>query len=447
MRVPRMNKVGIRLEDKNKWERRTPIVPNHMKELKKSESLEFVVQKSPIRAFTDKEYQESGATISSDLKEAQVIFAIKEIPAKLLEQNKTYIFFSHTVKGQRSNMPLLQRILDLGVTLIDYEKIVNVKGFRLIYFGNYAGLAGMNQTLWAFGQRVKEERNIDTPFLKLKHTYEYNGLPNMNQALIEIGKEIEENGLPEELVPLIVGFAGYGNVSKGAQSVLEKLPVIELEPADLADFYYNRTEKISRNHVYKVVFKEEHMVTPISEGDTFDLQDYYKYGSEKYKGVFNQYIPYLSILMNGIYWSDKYPTLLTKEEAKDIYQSKKLVRLQVIGDISCDIEGGIEPTLRVTEPDNPVFIYNPFTDQATIGLTGDGLAIMAVDNLPCELPQESSNNFSETLKPYVPIIAKADYSKSFEELDLPPVIKNAVITHNGELTPQFKYLKKFLGEI
>ena len=439
-----MNKLGIRLEDKNKWESRTPIVPSHIKELIKSESLDFIVQESPIRAFTSEEYQDSGATISSNLKDAKVIFAIKEIPTNLLEKNKTYIFFSHTVKGQKSNMPMLKKILELGITLIDYEKIVDDRGFRLIYFGNYAGLAGMNQTLWAFGQRVKEEKKLDTPFLDLKHTYEYGGLPNMSKALTEIGKKIEDKGLPEELVPLIVGFAGYGNVSKGAQSILEKLPVIELEPADLEDFYYNRSEEFSQHHVYKVVFKEEHMVTPIKEGDVFDLQDYYKYGSEKYKGVFDQNIPYLSILMNGIYWSDKYPRLLTKKKAKDIYQSKLLVRLQVVGDISCDIEGGIEPTLQVTEPDNPVFIYNPFSDQASVGLTGEGLAIMAVDNLPCELPQESSSNFSETLKPYIPIIAKADYNQSFEELNLPPVIKNAVITHKGELTPQYKYLEKFL---
>jgi saccharopine dehydrogenase (NAD+, L-lysine-forming) len=441
------NKIGIRIEDKNKWESRTPIVPNHVKELIKTDSLEFVVQKSPIRAFSDEEYQGSGATVSSHLKDARVIFAIKEVPIKLLEQNKTYIYFSHTVKGQKGNMPMLKHILDSKITLIDYEKIVNDKGFRLIYFGNFAGLAGMTQTLWAFGQRVKVEKNLDTPFLGLKHAYEYKGLQNMNQALGEVGKEIEENGLPEELVPLIVGFAGYGNVSKGAQSVLEKLPVIEIQPEDLEDFYYNRTEEMSRNHVYKVVFKEEDMVIPIKEGESFDLQDYYKFGSEKYEGVFNKYIPYLSILMNGIFWSEKYPKLLTKEEAKDIYQSKLLVRLQVVGDISCDIEGGIEPTLRVTEPDNPVFIYNPFTEKATLGFIGDGLAIMAVDNLPCELPQESSNNFSETLKPYVSVIAKADYDKSFEELDLPPVIKNAVISHKGELTPKYKYLEKFLGEI
>ncbi len=445
MSVVRMkNKVGIRLEDKNKWESRTPIVPDHIKELMERHSLEFIVQESPIRAFTDAEYQKSGARISPDLKDAGVIFAIKEIPAKLIEQNKTYIFFSHTVKGQKSNMEMLQRILDLGATLIDYEKIVNEKGFRLIYFGNYAGLAGMNQTLWAFGQRIKAEKDIDTPFLKLKHTYEYKGLPNMKEALKEVGKEIKEKGLNKELVPLIVGFAGYGNVSKGAQSILDLLPVIEIEPTELSDFYYNKTEEMSSNHVYKVVFKEEHMVVPLTEGKTFDLQDYYKYGSERYKGVFNQYIPFLTILMNGIYWSAKYPRLITKEDAKGLFETKLFRRLHVIGDISCDIEGGIEPTVRVTEPDNPVFIYNPFKDEANLGFTGEGLAIMAVDNLPCELPQESSGNFSETLKPYVNTIAKADYSKSFDELDLPPVIKNAVIVHKGELTPNFKYLEKYL---
>ncbi len=185
------------------------------------------------------------------------------------------------------------------------------------------------------------------------------------------------------------------------------------------------------------------MVTPLTDVE-FDLNDYYKYGSEKYKGVFEKYIPYLSILINGIFWSEKYPRLITKEYVKDMFQSKIPVRLVVIGDISCDIEGGIEPTLITTEPDNPVFIYNPFLQEAKVGLSGEGLAIMAVDNLPCELPKESSKNFSTTLKDFIPIIAKADYSDSFENLNLPPVVKNAVITHQGELTPNYKYLEEFL---
>jgi alpha-aminoadipic semialdehyde synthase len=440
------NTVGIRLEDKNKWEKRTPIVPNHMKDLISTDSLNFVVQTSPIRAFKDSEYKTAGATISPDLSEANVIFAIKEVPVEVLEAKKVYIFFSHTVKGQKYNMPLLKRMLELKTTLIDYEKIVDERGLRLIYFGNYAGLAGMNQSLWAYGHRVKDQLGIETPFLDLKHTYEYDGLEAMKLAISDIGKKIKDKGLNPEIVPLIVGFAGYGNVSRGAQSILDLLPVIEIDPKELRDNFINKSDEFSSKHVYKVVFKEEDMVKP-KTGSKFELQDYYEFGSSKYEGVFEEYLQYLSILINGIYWSEKYPRLLTKEHAKDMYQSKIMVRLQVIGDISCDIEGGIEPTLMATEPDHPVFIYNPFSEKADLGLSGDGLAIMAVDNLPCELPKASSNNFSTTLKPYIPAIARPDYTKPFEKLDLPPVIKNAVIAHQGQLTPNYKYLEEYLEQI
>ncbi len=440
------NVVGIRLEDKNKWEKRTPLVPDHVRELISTESLDFVVQSSPIRAFDDSEYKSAGATVSSGLGNANIIFAIKEIPVNLLESNKVYIFFSHTVKGQKYNMPLLKRMLELNTTLIDYEKIVDDRGFRLIYFGNYAGLAGMNQALWAYGERVKELEGLKTPFLDLKHTYEYTDLDKMKEAISEIGREITEKGLPSELVPMIVGFAGYGNVSRGAQSILDLLPVVEIDPTELRDLFVNKPDEFSSKHVYKVVFKEEHMVKS-KTGKDFDLQDYYQHGSEKYIGIFEEYIEYLSILMNGIYWSEKYPRLLTKEHAKNMFQSKIMVRLHVIGDISCDIEGGIEPTLMATEPDNPAFVYNPFSEKGVLGLSGEGLAIMAVDNLPCELPKESSRNFSTTLKPYIPIITKADYTKSFDELGLPSVIKNAVIAHQGQLTPNYEYLNKFLEQI
>lgn len=433
------NIIGIRLEDKNVWETRAPIIPKHVKTLISKEFLKFIVQSSKIRTFSDDDYREAGAAIASDLKDAKVIFAIKEIPIPVVEHGKTYIFFSHTIKGQKHNMPMLKKILELKCTLIDYEKVLNEKGFRLIFFGNYAGMAGMIETLWGYGQRVKGLKNIENPFLQIKHAYQYDNLEIAQEAVGEIGKKITKEGLPKELIPLVVGFAGYGNVSSGAQSVLDALPVKEIDPTELIKFYERK--EFSQNHVYKVVFKEEHMVEPIEGG--FELQDYYNHGIAKYRGVFENYIPFLSILVNGIYWSDKYPRLISKDYVKRMFESKEEIRLLTIGDISCDIEGGIELTITTTEPDNPIFIYNPFTDEATVGLEGIGMAIMAVDNLPCELPMESSISFSETLKPFVPIIAKADYSKPFSELDLPPVIKNAVITHQGKLTPNYKYIEEF----
>ncbi|MFX1282873.1 MAG: bifunctional lysine ketoglutarate reductase /saccharopine dehydrogenase family protein [Promethearchaeota archaeon] len=436
------NKVGVRLENKNVWERRVPIVPNDMKELINKESIDFVVQSSSIRAFKDEYYREIGVKVIPDIEEANVIFAIKEIPLPVVEAQKspkTYIFFSHTIKGQKHNMPMLKKIMERKATLIDYEKVVNEKGFRLIFFGNWAGLAGMVEILWGYGQRVKLNKKVENPFQKLKHTWEYESLDSARKAVSEVGEEIIEKGLPKELVPLVIGFAGYGNVSTGAQSMLEFLPVEEIDPMELKDFF-DRGE-FSPNCVYKVVFKEEHMVEPI-EGE-FNLQHYYDHGKTKYRGIFEQYFPYISILINAIYWSDKYPRLITKKFLKSQFESDEEIQCQIIGDISCDIEGGIEATLQTTKPDNPVFIYNPFTDEGTVGLKGIGMAIMAVDNLPCELPVESSTSFSETLKPYVPIIAKADYSKPFSELDLPPVIKNAVIVHLGELTPNYKYIEEF----
>ncbi|MFW9778316.1 MAG: bifunctional lysine ketoglutarate reductase /saccharopine dehydrogenase family protein [Candidatus Heimdallarchaeota archaeon] len=437
------NIIGIRREDKNKWERRTPIVPNDAKTLIGEHNLDFIIQSSTIRAYTDEDYGGIGARVSTAIDEANVIFAIKEIPISLLKPKKTYIFFSHTIKGQKGNMPMLQHILDTNATLIDYEKIVDERGFRLIYFGNYAGYAGMIETLWGFGQRIKTKKGIETPFLKLRHTYEYGGLEAAKKAVSKIGNEIKEEGIDADLVPLVIGFAGYGNVSQGAQAILDLFPVIEIQPIDLQDFF--SSGDFSSNHLYKVVFKEEHMVMP--RGDfAFDLQDYYDHGSEKYQGMFHEYFQYLSIMINGIYWSNKYPRLLTKSFLRDVFSSKRDIKLQVIGDISCDIEGGIEATVKTTKPDNPFFVYNPVSGEAKLGLDGDGIPIMAVDNLPCELPHESSTNFSKTLKPFIPIISSADYTKPFDTLDLPPVIKDAVIAHQGHLTPRYAYLEENLSQ-
>jgi alpha-aminoadipic semialdehyde synthase len=225
------NKIGIRLENKNIWEKRVPIVPNDMKDLIEKESIDFIVETSSIRAFNDDQYREIGVKVSSDIQEANVIFAIKEIPIPVIKAQdtpKTYIFFSHTIKGQKHNMPMLKSIMETKSTLIDYEKVVNEKGFRLIFFGNWAGLAGMIEILWGFGQRVKVNKKVENPFLRIKHTWEYDNLDSARKAVSEIGEEIIEKGLPEDLVPLVIGFAGYGNVSTGAQSMLDFRPKLRL---------------------------------------------------------------------------------------------------------------------------------------------------------------------------------------------------------------------------
>jgi len=429
--------LGIRREDKNQWERRVPLIPQHIKELKEHHGIETIIQPSSIRVFSEETYEAEGALVQEDLSSCPVVFAVKEVPIDFFESGKAYVFFSHTIKGQKYNMPMLKKMMDLGCTLIDYEKIADEQDRRLVFFGRYAGLAGMIDTLWAFGQRMKS-KGIDSPFNEIKQTIQYtNHLPEIKEHFKNIGKNMEQQGIPESLMPLIVGFAGYGNVSKGAQEILDILPVKEISPKEIKTVYDNPSNKC----IYKVVFKEEDMVEPISPDDSFDLQDYYNH-PEKYRSIFEKYIPDLTILMNCIYWNNKYPRLVTKDFVKN--HATANLRLQVIGDISIDINGAIEFTEKATSPDNPVFVYDPLTNSICDGYEGDGIVIMGIDNLPCELPKESSQAFSESLLPLVPAIVKADFSVDFENLTLPFEIKNAVILHRGKLTPDYQYINKFL---
>jgi alpha-aminoadipic semialdehyde synthase len=186
------------------------------------------------------------------------------------------------------------------------------------------------------------------------------------------------------------------------------------------------------------------MVEPASPGKTFDLQDYYGH-PENYCPAFERYVSHLSILMNCIYWSAQYPRLVTKEYLKKSFKNKEGFHLKVIGDISADVNGAIEFTEKTTSPDKPVFVYNPSTDTIKDGYEGDGMVVMAVDNLPCELPRESSQSFSETLLRFVPEIMKADFTvDDFDKLALPFEIKNAVILYKGRLTPNYNYINKYL---
>jgi len=431
--------IGIRREDINRWERRVPLIPAHVIELQQRYPLNFYVQPSAIRIFPDSEYLAAGAMVQEDLCPSRVILAIKEIPIPLFEPGKIYVFFSHTIKGQAHNMPMLKKIMELGCTLIDYEKMVDGQGRRVLFFGNYAGHAGMVDSLWAYGQRMKI-LGLETPFLKLKQTIHYQNLTEIKEEVRAIGREIEAEGFPEKIAPFICGFFGYGHVSQGAQEIFDLLPAVEVKPSELAEMcqegYY------SPHRVYKVVFKEEDMVKP--KGNyPFELQDYYQF-PEKYYPVAENFLPYLSILINGIFWTPRYPRFITRKFLERLYGGKSRPKLQVIGDITCDINGSIEGTVKATDSENPVYVYDPVQGQAIDGFEGQGPVVMAVYNLPAELPLESSTFFSQGLKNYVPLIALADFSKPFDQLELDPVIKNAVIVYKGELTPDYKYLENYI---
>lgn len=218
-----MNHIGIRHENKYKFERRTPIIPEHVSELI-SRDISISVEQSEKRVFSDQEYKEAGAEIKENLTEADLIFGVKEMPEDYFEKNKAYLFFSHVIKGQPYNMPMLRNIINSGATLIDYEKIEDQDGQRLIFFGRYAGLAGMINTLWATGQRYKE-RGVHSPLANLKQTYQYDSLDEARTSIKDVAEKINVHGLPEEMKPLVIAVTGDGNVSNGAMEILDLLRV------------------------------------------------------------------------------------------------------------------------------------------------------------------------------------------------------------------------------
>jgi len=428
--------VGIRRENADLTERRAPLTPDQVKHLIQSENLKILVEPSENRIFPDTAYQEAGATITSDLSECNIIFGVKEIPTSDLAPGAVYCYFSHTIKGQSHNMPMLKRVLDLRNTLIDYECVQDEEGKRLIFFGKFAGYAGMIDSFWALGLRLVSQ-GISNPFTTIKQAVRYDNLREIREAFAVLADTIRTEGLPQDLVPLVCGFTGYGHVSQGAQEIFDLLPHDELKPSELPNFIENG--EYSRHRLYKVVFKEADMFQPIEANDSFNLQDYYNY-PEKYRSSFQQYIPYLSMIINGIFWAPQYPRLVTRDFLKNYYSTNKEMKLRIIGDITCDIEGSIECTVKATNSENPIYVYNPNSGDIKDGNDGEGIVVLAVDKLPSELPKEATLSFGNSLLPYIPELARANFIKNFEDLNVPAPFKQAILAHQGKLTPDYRYL-------
>lgn len=434
-------RIGVRRENKNRWERRVPLVPSDLAALQKEHGLRFVVQPSDVRIFEDSDYKAEGIAVDERMRGAGIVFGVKEIPTRLLREGKVYIYFAHVVKGQAYNMPMLARLMELGCSLIDYERIVDDANRRLVFFGRHAGQAGMIETLRALGLRLAT-KGVRTSLAEIKPAYEYRDLDDAKAHLHQIGERLAQE-LPDSLRPLVVGVTGYGNVSAGAQDVLAALPVESVPVQLLKDTALRRGA--GSPLIAKVVFREEDMACPRDAGQSFELSDYYAH-PERFEGCFAQHLDHLDVLVNAIYWEPRFPRLVTKEWVRARYvEGAAEPRLKVIGDISCDIDGSIEMTVKATEPDNPVFVWEPAEEKERDGVEGVGPVIMSVDNLPCELARESSMHFSSVLKTMVPDIAKADWQADFEKLALPSHLTKALIVHKGQLTPAYAYLAKSLA--
>ena len=427
--------IGIRAEQKNEWERRTPLAPDHVHELVMRHGLEVVVQPSRKRIFPEKDFTAAGARVDEDLAGCRVVFGVKEIPVELLRPEVAYVFFSHVIKGQANRMPLLRKLLDLRCTLLDYERMTDENGRRLIFFGRHAGYAGMIDTLWALGQRLEHE-GIHTPFREVRHSLNYHTLDEAARHIRSVGEEIRHTGLPPELDPVVFAFTGSGNVTEGAREIFSRLPFTRVKPADLpklADDPYR-----PRNILYKVAFPRADRFTH-KQGKLFNTNEFREF-PQRYRSALEPLLRYFTVLVHGAYWDPVQPRALTLQDLGRLWVGNNQPRLRVIGDITCDVGGGVEATVAPATPGDPVYTVDPDDGCATPGVTGRGPVVLAVDNLPCELPAESSQHFGDSLMRYVPLLAACDWTLPLDALGLPPEIRRAVVVHRGELAPDYRYL-------
>ncbi len=433
MRAPT---IAIRKETKDRTQQRAPLAPAHVAALVAEHGIKTLVEPWEQRVFADEEYAQAGATLTENLEPAKAIFGVKEVAPEFLLPGRAFAFFSHVVKAQPYNMPMLCAILEREITLIDYELIADDAGRRTVFFGDYAGYAGMIDSLWAFGQRL-DRLGVRHPFSSVRYATHYRRLSEARADVRVAGASIAAHGLDPSLVPLICGFTGYGNVSRAAQSVFEELPVIDLDPEELPAFMGRGS--FSATSVYRVVFSKPHLYRSM-DGSTFALETFNR-DPGSFTSRLHEFLPHLSMLINGIYWEPRFPRIVSRQMLLDVGERR---RLKVIGDITCDIDGSIEATVKETNAENPIYVYDPRTGTIQDGAEGEGVVVLAVDKLPTELPWEASQSFGSALLPMVPEIARMDISRPYETLNLSPSLLRAVITHRGKLTPPFAYLEPHL---
>lgn len=436
-----MKSLLIRAEDKNRWERRAPITPADLAQIIDETGATAYVEQSEKRFFKAPEYISAGASLCDGMADGDVIFGVKEIPEEKILNGKTYLFFSHTIKGQKSGMPLLKKIIDSGATLIDYEKITDANNHRLLFFGRYAGDAGAIDILSLMGEHWAHH-DLATPFAQCRRAHQYTSVEDAKTHMRAIGEKIKTKGLPPALSPMVIGLLGYGNVSGGAQQIFDCLPLERVAPETLKSFI--DAGKGNPNTVYLSIFKEKDLVET-KDGGAFDLQEYYDH-PERYQSRFEPYLPYITILVNAVYWESRYPRFVTWDGLKRMKESNLQTKLSGIADITCDTHGSIECNERSTDSDMPAYLCDPMTQTTTDGHLGDGIVLLAVDNLPCELPSDASSFFSNQLKPLVPNLLKADYDRTLETSGLRPEIQKAVIVYNGRLTKDYEYLNVHLKQ-
>lgn len=447
--------MAIRREDQSLWERRAPLGPQHVRKLVK-EGVKVIVQPSNRRCYPMQAYANAGAIIKEDLSEASVIFGVKQVPIDSLQRDKTFVFFSHTIKAQPDNMELMDACLEKNVRLIDYERMCDETGQRLVAFGKYAGIAGMIDILNGIGLRLLALGH-HTPFMHIGPAHNYRDSHHARQGIRDAGYEVSMGMMPESIGPMTFVFTGSGNVSQGAQEIFQELPHEYVTPSMLAKVaQHGATNKLYACEVSRKDQFER------KNGGGFDANEFNEFPDRYISNFAHKFAPYSSVIVNGIYWSPDTPRLLTIPDAKALLtpqQSPWITeakgsprlphRLLAICDISADPGGSIEFMNECTTIDEPFCLYDADRNKDKKTFKGPGVLICSIDNMPTQLPREATNFFGDLLFPHVLNILKSDATQPFEEHEINKVgsvVSGAVITSNGKLTPGFEYIQTLREE-
>jgi alanine dehydrogenase len=395
-------KIALIKEGKTPPDFRVALTPSQCQEiLEKFPQISLVVESSPIRRFTDEEYSAAGIVVSQDISDADIMIGVKEVPDHSLIPNKTYLFFSHTFKKQPYNAHLLKAILDKNIRLIDYEVLKDATGKRVIGFGRYAGIVGVFEGFRALGLK--------------KNWYE---LPSPMSC--HDRKEMESFGATAKFKsPIKAVVTGWGRVGNGAEEMIQFFGLKRISPEEFLTYSGNE-------NVYVHLDTADYYKRSSDGG--FDKTEFYQH-PEKYTSVLNKYVCECDIYLACHLWKSSNPILLSKS---DLQQPNH--RCQVIADISCDIDGPIAATIRATTIAEPFYGYDRHAGQEVDWKHSDAIMMMTIDNLPCELPRDASEDFGqELINSVIPALLR----------DNDPMIEGATETKNGQLTPTFQYLEEY----
>lgn len=397
-------KVGILRETKNPPDRRVAIPPaTGLKILEKYSNVSIFVQPSDIRCFTDSEYRERDYFLTDDLRDCDILIGVKEVYIPTLIPDKTYLFFSHTAKKQAHNRELLQKIVEKNITLIDYEYLTDIQHRRLVAFGHWAGVIGAYKALRARGLRT-----------------DFFDLPPASSCLDM--NEMYEHLKSVKLKPIKILVTGGGRVASGAMQTINVLNIKEVSPAEFLNQEFDEPVVCRLD--------PQHYVERI-DGKEFDLQHFFSY-PQLYRSTFKPFSKVTDLFIACHFWDPNSPKFLTKEDYKE-----DDFRISVIADVSCDIDGPIPSTLRASTIASSFYGYDRFKEQETIPFIDKrNVTVMAVDNLPGELPRDSSIDFGEALFQNV-------YDALFGN-DPDGIIERATIVKKGKLTSHFAYLQDYL---